>query len=67
MVLSDREPGNHAGSELTNGHLFRYCRENKIAFARSKPTGRTMSDSFKQKNGSVVNRVIVYRQGGKEE
>jgi len=67
MVPSDRYPDNHAGSELINGHLFRYCRENKIVFARSKPTGRTLSDLFKHKHCSVVNRVIVYRQSGKEE
>ena len=64
------------GSEFINGHLFRYCRENKITFTpwnrkdgdipRGEPgvdrTGRTTTALFKQKNYSVVRRAVGYRR-----
>ena len=69
------------GSEFINGHLFRYCHEDKITFTpwnrkdgdipqgepAVDPTGRTTTALFKQKNYSVVRRAVGYRRHDTEE
>ena len=50
------------GSEFINGHLFRYCRENKITFTRSRPYKKNDNCFVEQKNYSVVRRAVGYRR-----
>jgi len=55
------------GSEFINGHLFRYCRENKITFTRSRPYRKNDNCFVEQKNYSVVRRAVGYRRHNTEE
>ena len=55
------------GSEFINDHLFRYCRENKITFTRSRPYRKNDNCFVEQKNYSVVRRAVGYRRYDTEE
>lgn len=48
------------GSEFINHHLFRYCKDNEIAFTRSRPYKKNDQCHVEQKNWSVVRRNIGY-------
>jgi len=55
------------GSEFINGHLLRYCRENKITFTRSRPYRKNDNCFVEQKNYSVVRRAVGYLRYDTEE
>jgi len=55
------------GSEFINTHLFRYCRENKITFTRSRPYRKNDNCFVEQKNYSVVRKAGGYRRHDTEE
>jgi hypothetical protein len=55
------------GAEFINNELMRYCRDNNIAFTRSRPYMKNDSCYVEQKNWHTVRRNIGYgRYEGKE-
>ena len=48
------------GAEFINQHLFNYCRQEHIAFTRSRSYKKNDNCYVEQKNGNVVRRVIGY-------
>ncbi len=50
-----------------NDHLLRFCREQKIAFTRSRPYRMNDNCFVEQKNYSVVRKAVGYRRHDTEE
>jgi hypothetical protein len=50
------------GSEFINQYLYRYCRDEKITFTRSRPNKKNDSCYVEQKNGNIVRRLIGYQR-----
>ena len=48
------------GSEFINQHLYTYCRQEGIAFTRSRSYKKNDSCHVEQKNWSVVRRLVGY-------
>ena len=48
------------GSEFINHHLYAYCQREEITFTRSRPYKKNDSAHVKQKNWSVVRRLVGY-------
>ena len=48
------------GSEFINDHLFRYCKEERITFTRSRKYRKNDNCYVEQKNYSVVRRAVGY-------
>ena len=48
------------GSEFINEHLFRYCKEERITFTRSRKYRKNDNCYVEQKNYSVVRRAVGY-------
>jgi len=48
------------GSEFINQCFWKYCRDNKITFTRSRAYKKNDSCHVEQKNGNVVRRLIGY-------
>ena len=46
------------GSEFINQCFYKYCRDEKITFTRSRPYKKNDSCHVEQKNGNIVRRVI---------
>ncbi len=55
------------GGEFINGHLVRFCDENKITFTRSRPYRKNDNCYVEQKNYSVVRRAVGYWRYDTEE
>ena len=55
------------GSEFINEHLFRFCKENKITFTRSRKYRKNDNCYVEQKNYSVVRRAVGYQRYDTEE
>lgn len=55
------------GSEFINGELYRYCRENRVCFTRSRPYMKNDSCHVEQKNWHLVRRNIGYGRYEGEE
>jgi transposase InsO family protein len=55
------------GSEFINGHLYRFCKEHKITFTRSRPYRKNDNCFVEQKNYSVVRKVVGYQRHDTEE
>lgn len=55
------------GGEFINGHLMKYCEEQKITFTRSRPYKKNDSCFVEQKNYSVVRRAVGYSRYETEE
>lgn len=49
-----------SGSEFINADLLRYCQEEKITFARSRPYRKNDNCFVEQKNYSIVRRAVGY-------
>jgi len=48
------------GGEFINGHLFRYCQDEKITFTRTRSYRKNDNCFVEQKNYSVVRRAVGY-------
>jgi len=48
------------GSEFINNHFFKYCKDHKITFTRSRPYKKNDSCYVEQKNYCVVRRAVGY-------
>lgn len=48
------------GSEFINGHLFRYCQQEKITFTLTRSYRKNDNCFVEQKNYSVVRRAVGY-------
>ena len=48
------------GSEFTNQCFYKYCRDEKITFTRSRPYKKNDSCHVEQKNGNIVRRLVGY-------
>lgn len=48
------------GSEFINNHFFKYCRDHKITFTRSRSYKKNDSCFIEQKNYSVIRRAVGY-------
>ena len=48
------------GSEFINNHFFKYCRDHKITFTRSRSCKKNDSCFIEQKNYCVVRRAVGY-------
>ena len=48
------------GGEFINAHLFRYCRENKLKFTRSRPGNSNDGAHVEQKNWTTVRQLVGY-------
>lgn len=48
------------GSEFINGHLLRYCQQQKISFTRGRAWKKNDGCFVEQKNYSVVRRAVGY-------
>lgn len=55
------------GGEFINGHLIKYCEEQKITFTRSRPYKKNDNCFVEQKNYSVVRRAVGYCRYDTEE
>ena len=55
------------GSEFINDHLFRFCKEQKITFTRSRKYRKNDNCYVEQKNYSVVRRAVGYQRYDTEE
>lgn len=55
------------GGEFINGHLVRFCDENKITFTHSRPYRKNDNCYVEQKNYSVVRRAVGYWRYDTEE
>jgi hypothetical protein len=49
-----------SGGEFINNHLFRYCKQEKITFTRSRSYRKNDSCFVEQKNYSIVRRAVGY-------
>lgn len=49
-----------SGSEFINHHLNRYCRQEGIAFTRSRPNRKNDNNFTEQKNNDVVRKHVGY-------
>jgi len=50
------------GGEFINGHLFRYCQQEKITFTRTRSYRKNDNCFVEQKNYSVVRRAVGYNR-----
>jgi len=50
------------GSEFINDELYRYCRQERITFTRSRAGKKNDSAHVEQKNWSVVRRAVGYHR-----
>ena len=50
------------GSEFINQCFYRYCRDEKITFTRSRSYRKNDSCHVEQKNGNVVRRLVGYER-----
>jgi len=48
------------GSEFINQCFYKYCRDEKITFTRSRPYKKNDSCHVEQKNGNIVRRLVGY-------
>ncbi|MGH7410415.1 MAG: integrase [Candidatus Methylomirabilis sp.] len=48
------------GSEFINGHLFGYCRDQKIQFTRGRPYKKDDNAHIEQKNWTHVRKLLGY-------
>ena len=55
------------GSEFKNTQLLDWCRENRVAFTRSRPYRKNDNCFVEQKNDSVVRRIVGYYRFEGEE
>jgi len=55
------------GSEFINNHLFRFCKEKRITFTRSRKYRKNDNCYVEQKNYSVVRRAVGYQRYDTEE
>jgi hypothetical protein len=66
MFVEERQPfpylgiDSDNGAEFINAHLYRYCRDAKISFTRSRPYKKNDGCHVEQKNWSLVRRNIGY-------
>ena len=49
-----------SGGEFINGHLLRYCQQNKLAFTRSRSYRKNDNNFTEQKNFDVVRKHVGY-------
>jgi hypothetical protein len=49
-----------SGAEFINGHLLRFCRDNKITFTRARPHRKNDNCYVEQKNYSIVRKAVGY-------
>jgi hypothetical protein len=73
MTVEGRQPfpylgiDSDNGGEFINAHLYRYCRDERLCFTRSRPYKKNDNCYVEQKNWSIVRRNIGYaRYEGKE-
>jgi hypothetical protein len=73
MTVEGRQPfpylgiDSDNGAEFINAHLYRYCRDAKICFTRSRPYKKNDNCYVEQKNWSIIRRNIGYaRYEGKD-
>jgi hypothetical protein len=73
MAIEERQPfpylgiDSDNGAEFINDHLYRYCRDARICFTRSRPYKKNDGCHVEQKNWSLVRRNIGYaRYEGKK-
>ena len=50
------------GSEFINGHLYRWCKQEKIFFTRSRPNRKNDNCHVEQKNWHIIRRNIGYNR-----
>lgn len=50
------------GTEFVNDAVFAYCKENEIAFTRSRPHRKNDQAWVEQKNGAVVRKLVGYHR-----
>jgi len=55
------------GGEFINAHLVRFCKENKLAFTRSRPYRKNDNCFVEQKNWTVVRKTVGYARYDTEE
>jgi hypothetical protein len=66
MAIEGRQPfpylgiDSDNGAEFINAHLYRYCRDERISFTRSRPYKKNDGCHVEQKNWSLVRRNIGY-------
>ena len=48
------------GSEFINGHMLRYCKEERIVFTRGRPYRKNDGCHIEQKNWSIVRQTVGY-------
>jgi hypothetical protein len=66
MTVEKRQPfpflgiDSDNGAEFINNHLYRYCRDERICFTRSRPYKKNDGCHVEQKNWSLVRRNIGY-------
>jgi hypothetical protein len=48
------------GSEFINQYFYKYCRDEKITFTRSRSYKKNDSCHVEQKNGNIVRRIVGY-------
>lgn len=50
------------GIEFINAHLFRFCRQNNIAFTRSRPYKKDDNFWVENRNDKIVRRSVGYKR-----
>jgi hypothetical protein len=55
------------GSEFLNNHLYRYCRDEKLSFTRSRPYHKNDNAHVEQKNNSAIRKVVGYARYDTQE
>jgi hypothetical protein len=55
------------GSEFINHHLIRFCKQERIAFSRSRPYQKNDTCYVEQKNWSIVRRFVGYARFDTEQ
>lgn len=50
------------GNEFLNGHLIRFCQQNKLAFTRSRPYRKNDNAHAEQKNRQYVREIVGYER-----
>jgi hypothetical protein len=66
MAIEKRQPfpflgiDSDNGAEFINAHLYRYCRDERICFTRSRPYRKNDNCHVEQKNWSLIRRNIGY-------
>ena len=55
------------GGEFINAHLMRYCKQEGIAFTRSRPYRKNDNCFVEQKNNIVVRKYVGYMRHDTEE